>query len=132
MNRRSFFKVLAASAAAISVPSLAFKPASIAAPSSADILGFLAGKEYGMSVMIPGRWAQFAEWTTEFLIEDARRHLPKGTTFEIRVCEPYDFGRSQAAAWYTNPKIAIAEPTGAHELRTNPMRGYFDAGSFRA
>ena len=131
LSRRSFFKILAASAAVVAVPSLALGPAK--AYSVEEIAEFLAGQEYGVAVTLPGVdvWEKYAEWATEYLLKDAAAHLPKGTVVEIRVCTPFNYGRSQGAAWYTNQWIGLSEPTGGHDLLANRMGGYYSAGSFR-
>lgn len=135
MNRRSFFKFLGASVAVAYAPSIAFKATPQAgSTASIDILSFLAGREFGMGVGLPGpykAWDKYSKWTNEFLIENAREHLPKGTVVEIRACIPTDFGRSHTAAWYTNPKIAVSEPTGLHGLEINQFGGFFTAGTVR-
>jgi hypothetical protein len=132
VNRRSFFKFLAASATVVAVPGIALKPLyAHVAPSASQILGFLAGKEYGMSVMLPGPYSEWPDWTNDFLVEDARKYLPKGTVIEVRACIPTDFGRTHAAAWYTNSKIAVSEPTGLHGLEVSRTGGYFSAGTVR-
>jgi hypothetical protein len=118
MNRRAFFKFLAATVAVSAVPAIAKVIPPVAEIGRYDsfrfietssISDFLAGKEFGMSVMLPGGWKQYGEWTKDFLIENAREHLPAGTVVEIRVGVPTDFGREQGAAWYTNQRIGYAD-----------------------
>jgi hypothetical protein len=130
MDRRSFFKFLAASAAAVAVPKLAL--AEILAPTLAERVALaVGGKEYGMAVSLPGTYKDFASWTVEFLLDDARKYFPAGTVVEIRACIPTDYGRSHQAAWYTNKRIALSQPDGGHPLEMNRMGGYFSGGTYR-
>ena len=134
MNRRSFFKFLAASAAVVAAPSIAAQGLTkadlkrvyedVLKPNSVD-------REYGMAVCLPGKWKEYGKWATQFLLLDARKHLPRGTTVEIRVVTDCNYGLETRAAWYTNQKIAYSEPSGLHELKPDVYRGFLSAGSFR-
>jgi len=67
------------------------------------------GREYGNIMPIS---AETAKSLPEFkkllksLLRDAKKTLPPGCRFEVRMKIPTDFGRSRGIAWYTNKEIA--------------------------
>lgn len=129
MNRRAFFKVLGATLVVAAVPTIAKSVKDwVPLQNWAKLFG---DREFGAAVLLTGKWEEYAKWTSEFLMNHARKALGKGVTVSIRVAVPHDYGRGRMAAWYTNSKIAGSEPTGLFDLKMNELGGYWDAGSVR-
>lgn len=67
----------------------------------------------------------------EFLHSRARRALPVGTAYEIRVKIPTDFGRNRGMAWYTSPEVRAQLPVEQtpYPGRVNYLGGYMSMGT---
>jgi hypothetical protein len=101
MNRRELLQSLIAAAVLVRVPGPVREavPVAEAAPSLPTPALFTG--EAGRAIPIGGRAvSEGAKLARKLLIEDARRHLPPGTRFEVRVALPEMFGRSNRMAWY--------------------------------
>lgn len=69
---------------------------------------FDPSKEFGGAWLYHGTSSEFRavrDKLAYMLIEEARRALPQGTPFEIRVAPPINFGRSFPIAWYRTPSM---------------------------
>lgn len=67
----------------------------------------------------------------DWLIADAGRVLPPGTSFEIREKQPHDYGRSRGLAWYYDPLRPKDAPlTLVVEPFFDPARGVIFHGTY--
>lgn len=123
MNRRDFLKSLAAGMAVAAIPSLVTKTESavvypdnwadalrhnlaqdLASSYNEEILAqFKNGEEYGNMI----RFSSASDETVRHVIDsallpDIKKHMVKGTRYELLVSEPRDFGRWYSVAWYAD------------------------------
>ena len=129
LTRRGFLRVGAAAAAAAALPFSLPKMKPIK-PKDFD-----PGLEYGNSLAIASINASYNECkpALEILIRDARKVLPRGTRFEIRQKIPSDYGRSNAMAWYTGPRVRQGvKRLGLHKPVLFPEHGFLSWGYLRA
>ncbi len=73
--------------------------------------------EHGQAVCFAtGSGIKFADYRNmirDELVQQARRHLPKGAPFEIRITVPMDYGRRIDMAWYYSPGMGMR---GGHKV----------------
>ena len=134
MKRRQFLTDLVASAADLPVPLVKredYKP----------------GQEFGESIDVDGRLPKEEErLVLHLMAEAAKRNLPPGTAFQIRLSLPRHFGQVRSVAWvglgnepdpegdwgvarWLRTSFEEAEEGGEQRLGgRGPLMGYFKAG----
>ena len=96
-------------------------------------------KEYGMSLPVIGPGEHFwknpehLEFLGDVLKISAKKHLPPGTRYEIRLSFPMNYGRRRDIAWYSRPtEMAKIEDWTDHlHYRGAPydaLRGFYLVG----